>query len=88
MSRERITEDEMLTRLREFKPPGAWARPMDLGGTDGSNHSRVLASLVRKGLVERAQRDTLANDRLNGQRPRFDHRGSNVYRIVQGKDEP
>lgn len=81
MSRERITEDEMLTRLRAFEPAGAWARPMDLGGKDGSNHSRVLAALVRKGLVERAPRATLANDRLHGQKPRFDSRGSNVYRI-------
>jgi hypothetical protein len=30
-----------------------WVRPMDIGGRDSSDHSRVLASLVRKGLVER-----------------------------------
>jgi len=30
-----------------------WVRPMDIGGRDSSYHSRVLASLFRKGLVER-----------------------------------
>ena len=33
-----------------------WVRPMDIGGRNGSDHSRVLASLVRKGLVERKTR--------------------------------
>lgn len=50
-----------------------WARPMDLGGRNGSDHSRVLAALARKGVIERRRRNTLANMRGST-------RGSYVYR--------
>lgn len=30
-----------------------WARPMDVGGRDGSHHSATLAQLSRMGLAER-----------------------------------
>ena len=33
-----------------------WRTPMMFGGTDGSHHSKTLAQLVRKGLVERSNR--------------------------------
>jgi len=33
--------------------------PMQMGGTDGSDHSRVLASLVKLGLVERHKRHAI-----------------------------
>lgn len=33
-----------------------FARPMDVGGTDGSYHSAVLSQLVRRGLAEKRQR--------------------------------
>lgn len=33
-----------------------WLRPMDLGGKDSSWHSKTLAQLVKKGLVERKTR--------------------------------
>ena len=36
-----------------------WARPMDVGGYDGSHHSRTLAKLVKLGLAERRQRGAL-----------------------------
>lgn len=29
-----------------------WLRPMDIGGSDGSSHSRILRQLENKGLVE------------------------------------
>lgn len=32
-----------------------WLRPMDVGGTDGSHHSRTLAQLARKGLAEESR---------------------------------
>ena len=32
---------------------GDWARPMDVGGRDGSHHSATLAQLARQGLAER-----------------------------------
>lgn len=36
-----------------------WARPLDIGGTNGSHHSATLAKLTKRGLVERVQRGTL-----------------------------
>lgn len=39
----------------------AWARPMDVGGRDGSHHSATLAKLVRRGLAKRRKRGTLIN---------------------------
>lgn len=32
---------------------GGWARPMDVGGTDGSHHSTTLSQLATRGLAER-----------------------------------
>lgn len=40
-----------------------WVRPMDIGGRNGSDHSQVLSSLVRKGLVERKQRSAFGRSR-------------------------
>lgn len=69
--------DEVLAYLRR----GEWLRPMDIGGTDGSHHSRTLAKLVKRGLVERRKRNTITNVILNG------HRGSYVYRITDQGEE-
>jgi len=33
-----------------------WLTPMQMGGTDGSHHSKTLAQLVAKGLAERSSR--------------------------------
>jgi hypothetical protein len=38
-----------------------WARPMDVGGRDGSHHTTTLRSLVKKSLVERRVRNSLLN---------------------------
>ena len=35
-----------------------WFRPLDIGGTNNSNHSRLLARLVAKGLIERKHRSS------------------------------
>lgn len=35
---------------------GRWVIPLQLGGRDGSNHSAILAALVRKGYVQRQHR--------------------------------
>jgi len=32
--------------------PDRWVRPMEIGGGDGTYHSKVLRQLVRKGVVE------------------------------------
>lgn len=45
-------QEEVLNEL----PDEGWWRPMDIGGRDGSDHSAVLASLVKKGLAERKHR--------------------------------
>lgn len=42
-------------RVITFNGKG-WARPMDVGGHNGSDHSYVLARLVKKGYVERKAR--------------------------------
>lgn len=43
-------ETEVLREL--LKDNQEWLRPMDCGGTDSSDHSRVLQRLVIKGYVE------------------------------------
>ena len=45
---------EVLASLTE-----EWRTPMHLGGTDGSDHSRILMSLVRLGLAERRKRHAM-----------------------------
>ena len=66
-------EREVLGELRG----GDWVRPMDVGGTDGSHHSRTLARLSEQGLAERRKRNTLTNVVVGGRR------GSYVYRITE-----
>ena len=71
---------EVLGELRG----GEWLRPMDVGGTDGSHHSRTLARLVKAGLAERKKRGTLTNTLFNGRRGSYRYRitevGESVYR--------
>lgn len=43
-------EKDVLDSLTAYKD---WARPMDVGGRDGSHHSMTLSQLARRGLVER-----------------------------------
>ncbi len=46
-------EQEVLDELRRYKN---WARPMDIGGSDGSDHGRVLTKLVRMRLIDKRPR--------------------------------
>ncbi len=39
--------------LLQYLDEKIWARPMDVGGFNGSYHSGVLAQLARQGLAER-----------------------------------
>jgi len=66
---------EILGALRALDGTSAWARPMDVGGRDASPHTRILMKMVRRGLVERQRRWSLANAR--GSR-----RGSYQYRLT------
>ena len=50
---------------------GGWARPLDCGGSNGSDHSYRLAKLVKLGLAESRQRSG------------FMSRGSKVYRVTE-----
>lgn len=50
------------------------ARPMDVGGSDGSHHSATLRKLAARGFVERMRRNSICN-MLNSRR------GSYCYRI-------
>jgi len=47
--------------LKLLKDNPGWNRPMDIGSYNGSHHSSTLAQLWRKGLVDRAPRNTLSN---------------------------
>lgn len=68
-----------------YKQP--WARPLDIGGGSGSNHSALLLMLVRHGFAESKQRgsdkiETEANvipEPILGQRAK----GSKLYRVTQ-----
>ena len=66
------SQKDVLEELRQTELE--WCRPMDIGAWDGSSHSTVLNQLVKKGLVERKPRPTIANAFRNS-------RGSYVYRI-------
>lgn len=48
-----------------------WARPMDIGGYDGSHHSKTLGQLVDKGLVKKYRRQVGVSG------------GSNLYAITR-----
>ena len=57
------TEGELLRDLSYWRENSdgelvrdGWVRPMDVGGADCSNHSRLLAKLRARGLVERRRR--------------------------------
>lgn len=49
-------ETQILERMT-----GNWLRPMDVGGTDASYHSVVLARMVPKGWVERKRGGEIGN---------------------------
>lgn len=61
-------ETEVLNELRSWNYGERWARPMDVGGSNGSHHSATLAKLVRLGYAESKQRSAWMS------------RGSKVYR--------
>lgn len=55
---------EFVNRMRSQSFDGnGFVRPMDVGGTDASTHSRTLAKLCKRGLVERRSRGGLAGIR-------------------------
>jgi hypothetical protein len=61
--RPRLSEQEweVLRELTGTRRWG-WARPMDLGASNGSHHSGTLKKLVRKGYAERIPRSTTRDD--------------------------
>lgn len=64
---------EVLNELRACMDTGlTWARPLDCGGTDGSDHSYRLSRLAKKGLAESRARNSWAVNR-----------GSKEYRITE-----
>jgi predicted transcriptional regulator len=69
------TEREVWDDLVAWTYNFGWARPMDVGGRDASDHSRVLAKLVKLGLAERKRRPSIMNSL--GSR-----RGSYLYRTI------
>lgn len=57
---ETMRELSAYARMVERDCPGYsredWARPMDVGGSDGSHHSMTLKRLTDKGVVERGMK--------------------------------
>jgi Mn-dependent DtxR family transcriptional regulator len=61
--------------------PMKWARPLDLGGSNGSYHSNTLNRLAKKGLVNfRFREGVEPAEGENGKRF-FASRGAKLYRI-------
>lgn len=72
----RVTHDESSV-------PCAWCTPLDIGGHNGSQHSGVLAALVRKGLVQfKLKHDSVDSPWGENRENRFRTRGAKVYRIT------
>lgn len=73
MTQDLIERDaEVLNELRGCMDMGLpWARPMDCGGSNGSDHSYRLNKLAKMGLAETEQRSAWAVSR-----------GSKKYRIT------
>lgn len=68
MSAKPLTEIKSKSCSNSGRESG-WLRPLDLGGRDGSNHSAILAQLIRRGLVESKVRS-------------YGGRGLKLYRIT------
>ena len=49
-------DQEVLDDLRAWHYNDGWARPMNIGGTDCSPHSRILSKLVKLGYAESRRR--------------------------------
>lgn len=62
--------------------PMKWARPLDIGGHNGSHHSNTLQRLTAKGWVNFRYRQ--GNEPLQGENGKrlFASRGSKRYRIT------
>jgi hypothetical protein len=64
---------EVLNELRACADHGIeWARPLDCGGSNGSDHSYHLSKLAKAGLAESRARNSWAHSR-----------GSKEYRITE-----
>lgn len=68
--REILGDLEFANRNRADAGMSPWARPLDCGGSNGSDHSYRLSKLVRLGLAESKQRSAWMS------------RGSKVYQIT------
>lgn len=82
-SRDNELLEELFWANRGSSYPLAWARPLDVGGSNGSHHSNTLTKLEKFGLVESKQRGWA--DPIPGQpKPkwRLGSRGAKVYRIT------
>lgn len=75
--KEVLAEAEYIHRRPDQASPrcggGGWFKPMNVGGRNGSHHSRTLRKLERKGLIE-SERMTWAG---------ASSRGSRRYRITE-----
>lgn len=51
-----------------------WARPMDVGGYNGSHHPSTLNQLVKKGLVEKQRRCVSIQGAMGSCRAGFEYK--------------
>jgi hypothetical protein len=56
-----LTEERLDVLISLVERGARWSRPMDIGGHNGSPHSRLLTDLCAMGLAERTLRPTLMN---------------------------
>lgn len=59
--------DNLVSFARHF--PDDWARPMDVGGRNGSGHGPCLFRLSKKGLCERKTYRWAGGRRINKYKP-------------------
>lgn len=64
-------QEEVLSGLVSFArtSPDTWARPMDVGGRDGSGHGPCLFRLSNAGLCERRTYAWTGGRRINKYKP-------------------
>lgn len=78
-----ILTDRDMDVLRELEScararyGNGWARPLDVGGRNGSHHSYTLNKLVKGGFAESKQRSGWGTG----------ERGSKIYRITKAGEE-
>lgn len=63
-----------------------WFKPMHVGGSDGSHHSRTLRKMVKKGLIE-TERNWSFGWYANSRRYRITEPGLQLFKELEAANE-